>query len=127
MPAATALDFGFTLGNKYALWVPDVETAPVLKARPVAGGADIDLGAASVFLGKIDGSDKLIAGYNQRDIMVSGQPVTVVDFELLDPANEHAGDTCQWHRVEIGAVVVPGGKLMAYTEADKGLFILDIP
>lgn len=78
-----------------------------------------------MFLGKIDGSDKLIAGYNQRDIMVSGQPVTVVDFKLVDPATNMSAILASG--VEIGAVVVPGGKRMAYSEAGKGLFILDIP
>jgi hypothetical protein len=125
VPTATALEFGFTLGSKYALWVPDPATATVLKAKPVAGGAEIDLGAASVFLGKIDGSDKIVLGDNEREITVGGQPVTVVDFKLVDPAT-NAG-TPLAKGAEIGAVVMPGGKQMAYTEAAKGLYIVDIP
>lgn len=125
VPTATSLELGFTLGSKYALWVPDPATATVLKAKPVAGGPEIDLGAVSVFLGKIDGSDKIILGDNEREITVGGQPVSVVDFKLVDPATKTGTPLAKG--VEIGALVMPGGKQMAYTEAAKGLYILDIP
>jgi hypothetical protein len=125
VPTATALELGFTLGSKYALWVPDPAVATVLKAKPVAGGADIDLGVVSVFLGKIDGGDNIIVGVNDREITVAGQQVTIVDFKLVDPATKTTTPLAAG--VEIGALVMPGGKQMAYTEAAKGLYILDLP
>ena len=125
VPTAKALEFGFTLGSKYALFVPDPAVATVLKAKPVAGGAEIDLGEAEVFLGKIDGTDKIVVGDNQRDITVSGQPVSVVDFKVIDPATNMP--TTLAVGVEIGALVMPGGKQIAYTEASKGLYVANIP
>ena len=125
VPTAKAIDFGFTLSSKYALYVPDLAAASVLKARPVAGGAEIDLGAAAVFLGKIDGTDRIVIGDNERDIQVSGQPVSVVDFKVLDPATNLP--TTLAVGVEIGALVLPGGKQIAYTQAGTGLYIAPIP
>lgn len=125
VPTATALDFGFTLGSKYALWVPDPTVATVLKAKPIAGGAEIDLGVVSVFLGKVDGSDKIIVGHDKRDITAGGREVSVVDFKVVDPATNMATSLAKG--VEIGALVMPGGKQMAYTEAAKGLYIVDVP
>lgn len=125
VPAATALELGFTLASKYVLWVPDPSVATSLKAKPVAGGADVDLGAVAVFLGKIDGSDKIIVGVNEREMTVGGQPVDVVDFKLVDPATNTGTPLAVG--VQIGALVMPGGKQLAYTEAGKGLYILDVP
>lgn len=125
VPTATAIDFGFTLGSKYALWVPN-PAAATLKAKPVAAGAEVDLGAIAVFLGKIDGTDKVVVGDNQREITVDGRQVDVVDFKTLDPAAPTASVSLT-KGAEIGALVAPGGKQIVYTEAAKGLFIRDIP
>lgn len=124
VPTAVALEFGFTLGSKYALWVPNPAMA-TLKAKPTAGAAEIDLGAVAVFLGKIDGSDKVVVGDNEREITVGANKVGVVDFKLVDPAT--MAKTPLVTEAEVGALVVPGGKQMAYTQAAKGLFVRDIP
>jgi hypothetical protein len=123
---ATAIEFGFSLGSKYAFWVPN-PAMPQVKARAAAGGgADIDLGAAQVFLGKIDGSDKVVLGENEREITVDGRKVSVVDFKLRDPAAP-ATSVMLAQGAEVGGLVMPGGKQIIYTEAAKGLFIRDIP
>lgn len=123
---ATAIEFGFSLGSKYAFWVPN-PAMPQVKARAAAGGgADIDLGAAQVFLGKIDGSDKIVLGENEREITVDGRKVSVVDFKLRDPAAP-ASSVVLAQGAEVGGLVMPGGKQLLYTEAAKGLFIRDIP
>lgn len=125
VPAATGIDFGFTLGSKYAVFVPNPAT-PALKARAIGGAADVDLGTIAVFLGKIDGTDKIVVGDNQREITVDGRKVDVVDFNLVDPG----APTTKVSLVkgaEIGALVVPGGKQVAYTEAAKGLYVVDVP
>ena len=121
---ATALDFGFTRGGKFALWVPS-PAAPVLKARAAAGGADVDLGAVAVVLDTLEGGDDLIVGYNSREITVDGQKVPVVDYKLVSPSGAPSKPLVA--AVDVGALVLPGGKLLAFTEPSKGLFVRDVP
>lgn len=125
VPGATALEFGFTHAGRYVLWVPDVAASTtVLKARGVAGGADIDLGNASIFLGKIDGTDRVVLGANQREITIAGDKYPVVDYRIVDPTGTPKPLVTG---VELAALVAPGGKLLVFTEAGSGLFVRDIP
>jgi len=125
VPTATAIDLGYSLGSKYALFVPNPAT-PALKARAVGAAADVDLGTIEVFLGKIDGTDKIVVGDNPREITVDGRMVNVVDFKLVDPAAP-ATTVSLTKGAEVGALVMPGGKQIAYTEAAKGLYVVDVP
>ncbi len=125
VPTATALEFGFTHASRYVLWVPDVAApTPSLKARAVAGGADVDLGSASIFLGKIDGTDAVVLGHNEREITVAGDKYPVVDYKLVDPTGAPKPLVTG---VDLAALVAPGGKLLVFTEAGSGLFVRDIP
>ncbi len=126
LPTATGVDFGFTSASKYALWVPDISVpAPVLKARAVTGGADLDLGPATVFLGKIDATDKVVIGDNEREITVAGEKIPVIDYKLVTPGG--GAPIALVKAVDMAALVMPGGKQIAYTETGKGLFVKDVP
>lgn len=125
VPTATALEFGFTHASRYVLWVPDVAApAPSLKARAVGGGADVDLGAASIFLGKPDGTDGVVLGFNEREITVAGDKYPVVDYKLVDPTG---APRTLVTGVDQAALVAPGGKQLVFTQPGSGLFIRDIP
>jgi hypothetical protein len=121
---ATNLSFGFTRSGRYLMWVPNPAMAQ-LKAKAITGGADLDLGPVAVFLDKLDASDRIVVGDNQAQITVGTRKVDVVDFKVIDVATQTSKPIVK--AVEIGALVMPGGKNVAYTEAAKGLYLKAIP
>jgi hypothetical protein len=121
---ATNLSLGFTRGGRYVMWIPNPAT-PQLKAKAVAGGADLDLGPIQVFLDKLDGSDRIVVGDNPAQITVGTRKVDVVDFKVIDVTTQTSKPIVK--AVEVGALVMPGGKNVAYTEAAKGLYLKAIP
>jgi hypothetical protein len=106
------------------MWVPNPAMAQ-LKAKAITGGADLDLGPVAVFLDKLDASDRIVVGDNQAQITVGTRKVDVVDFKVIDVATQTSKPIVK--AVEIGALVMPGGKNVAYTEAAKGLYLKAIP
>jgi hypothetical protein len=119
---AIGLPAGFTANGSHVLFIGD-KAAPKLLARPTAGGADRDLGAA-IGLARVPGSSKLMIESNPTTVKVGTSDVDVSDFSIVDLAGT-AAPVVVAKGVKSASIAGAGNVL--YTQAAGGLFAAPIP